>query len=191
MDLSDRKWEILSSEYVVESPWYRLRRDACRLPDGSVIDSYYVREHPGFAVIFAITPAGDVVFARQYKHGFGGFFLGLPAGAVEPGEDPLDCARRELEEETGYVAPSFVRIAEFMADPTSSTAKAYLFLATGAVPDGVRAVDPSEEIETELVPVGRAIDEIRAGRVSGQSHVAAIYAALDKLGMLSITPPPT
>jgi ADP-ribose pyrophosphatase len=184
MALSDRKWEILSSEYVVQSPWYRLRRDACLLPDGSVVDPYYVREHAGFAVVFARTPDGDVVFTRQYKHGCGDFVLELPAGAVEPDEDPPHCARRELEEETGYRAASFSHVADFIADPTSSTGKLFLYIAEGAVPDGVRALDPTEEIDTVLVPLGRVIDEVRAGRVRTQSQVAAIYTVLDRLGML-------
>jgi 8-oxo-dGTP pyrophosphatase MutT (NUDIX family) len=181
-----RKWEILSSEYVVESPWYRLRRDACRLPDGTVIDPYYVREHPGFAVVFACTIDRDVVFTRQYKHGFGDFVLELPAGAIEAGEDALACAKRELEEETGYVARSLRHVVDFIADPTNSTGKLFLFFAEDAAPVGRRAPDPSEDIDIVLVPLGRVIDEVRAGRICGQSQVAAIYAMLDRLGLVHV-----
>jgi ADP-ribose diphosphatase len=182
--LTDRKWEILSSEYVVQSPWYRLRRDACRLPDGTIIDAYYVREHDGFAVVFAMTPAGDVIFGKQYKHGFGGLVLELPAGMVEPGEDPLVCAARELEEETGYTADRFEKVAELIADPTSSTGLSHVFVAYGAEPNGSRALDPAEDIETILVPIDRVVDEVRSGRVRAQGQVAAVYASLDKLGRL-------
>ena len=182
--MTKRKWEILSSEYVVQSPWYRLRRDACRLPDGTVIDPYYVREHTGFAVVFAVTPDDDVVFAQQYKHGFGEFVLELPAGAIEAGEAPLDCARRELEEETGYVAAAFEPVAEYIVDPTSSTGKLHLFIARGAVPEGVRALDPSEDIDTLLVPLDRVASQVRDGHVCTQSQVAAIYTVLDRLGRL-------
>ena len=182
--MSQRKWEIISSEYVVESPWYRLRRDVCRLPDGTLIDSYYVREHAGFAVVFALTRGGDVVFTRQYKHGFGDFVLELPAGAIENGETPLACARRELEEETGFVAPSFEHVTDLIADPTSSTGKLFLFLARDAEPNGVRSPDSSEDIETMLVPLGGVVNAVRAGRVCVQSHVAAIYTILDRLGLI-------
>jgi 8-oxo-dGTP pyrophosphatase MutT (NUDIX family) len=182
--LPERRWEILSSEYVIESPWYRLRRDACRLPDGSIIEHYFVRETPGFAVIFALTTDERVVFARQYKHGVGDVVFELPAGALEPGETPAECARRELEEETGYTAASFEHVAEFIADPTSSTGRAFVFLARDAAPDGVRAFDASEEIDVVLVPVARVIEEVRAGRVCTQSHVAAIYTVLDRVGLL-------
>ncbi len=143
-----------------------------------------MREHTGFAVVFAVTPDDEVVFARQYKHGFGEFVLELPAGAIEDGEEPLACAKRELEEETGYVASEFKPIAEYIADPTSSTGKLFLFLARGAVPEGVRSLDPTEDIDTVLVPLGRVIDEVRNGHVCTQSQVAAIYAVLDTLGLL-------
>ncbi|HEY7993799.1 MAG TPA: NUDIX hydrolase [Candidatus Eremiobacteraceae bacterium] len=182
--MTDRKWEILSSEYVVQSPWYRLRRDACRLPDGTVIDPYYVREHDGFAVVFAVTLAGDVVFAKQYKHGFGGLVLELPAGMIEQGEAPLACAMRELEEETGYTSLRFEKIAEFLADPTSSTGLSHVFVALDARPDGVLSPDPGEDIEIVLVPVERVLDELRSGHVRAQGQVAAVYAALDRLGKI-------
>lgn len=182
--MTERKWEILSSEYVVQSPWYRLRRDACRLPDGTVIDPYYVREHDGFAVVFAVTPDGDVVFAKQYKHGFGGFVLELPAGMIEMDEEPLECARRELEEETGYTTSRFEKIAEFIADPTSSNGLSHVFIALDVKPDGVPSPDPGEDIETILVPIERVLDEIRSGHIRAQGQVAAVYAALDRLGRL-------
>src|SRR5450432_343972 len=86
--MAKRKWEIISSELVIESPWYNLRRDACRLPHGSVIEPYYVRVHDGFSVVFALTADRHIVMTRQYKHGIGDVVLELPAGALEPGENP-------------------------------------------------------------------------------------------------------
>jgi ADP-ribose pyrophosphatase len=184
--MAKRKWEILSSELVVESPWYNLRRDTCRLPDGSVIKPYYVRVHDGFSVVFALTPDRRVVMIRQYKHGIGETVLELPAGAMEPGEDPAACAARELEEETGYTAPTFEPIAEFAADPTSSTGRLYLYLARDAIPDGTVALDLTEDIETALLSIDDVVARVRSGEVFVQSHVAAIYTALDRLGLLDV-----
>ena len=179
-----RKWEVLSSEYVIESPWYRLRRDACRLPDGSIVESYYVREHSGFSVIFAITPDDEVVFTRQYKHGIGDIVLELPSGVREPNEDAAACARRELEEETGYVAPDFELVAEFMTDPTSTTGRFSLFVARNVVLEGSTSLDSTEDVDTMLVPMDRVLEQVRNRHVLAQSHVASIYAALDYLGRL-------
>lgn len=178
------KWEVLSSEYVVESPWYRLRRDACRLPDGSLVESYYVREHAGFSVTFAITPDRHVVFTRQYKHGIADFVLELPAGMLEPGEEPAACARRELEEETGYVAPDFALIATLAMDPTSSNGQLYLYLARDATAEGTASLDSTEDIETVLLPLQTVLAQVRERHVRAQSQVASIYTALDHLGIL-------
>jgi len=180
------KWEIISSELVIESPWYNLRRDTCRLPEGSVIEPYYVRVHAGFSVVFALTVERGVVLTRQYKHGIGDVVLELPAGALEPGEDAADCAARELEEETGFVAPSIELLAEFAADPTSSTGRLFLFLARDAAPAGKAAPDVTEDIETVVLPIADVLARIRSGEIYVQSHVAAIYTALDRLGLISI-----
>ncbi len=179
-----RKWEIVSSELIVDSPWYSLRRDACRLPDGSLVDPYYVRVHEGFAVIFALTRDNRVVMTRQYKHGYGDVVLELPAGALDRGEDPIVCAARELEEETGFVAPSLELLAEFAADPTSSTGRLFLYLGRDAAPIGRAEPDSTEDIETLLVPLQELLGRVRSGEVFVQSHVAAIYTALDRLGLL-------
>lgn len=182
--MAKRKWEIISSEYVLDSPWYRLRRDSCRLPDGTVVESYYVREHAGFSVTFAITPRDDVVFTRQYKHGIGDFVLELPAGMLEPDEDAVTCARRELEEETGFTAPDFEPVAEFTTDPTSSTGCFSLFIARDAVPEGKARPEATEDVDTVLVPLDHVLDQVRGRHVRAQSQVASIYTALDHLGRL-------
>jgi 8-oxo-dGTP pyrophosphatase MutT (NUDIX family) len=184
--VAKQKWEVISSEYVVESPWYRLRRDACRLPDGTVVESYYVREHAGFSVTFAITPRDEVVFTRQYKHGIGDFVLELPAGMLELNEDAVTCARRELEEETGYVASTFEPVAEFTTDPTSSTGRFSLFIARNAVLEGSARPESTEDIDTMLVPMDQVLDKVRSRHVRAQSQVASIYTALDHLGRLRL-----
>jgi ADP-ribose pyrophosphatase len=185
--MAERKWEIVSSELVVESPWYTLRRDVCLLPQGSVIDPYFVRVHDGFSVVFALTAERCVVMTRQYKHGIGDVVLELPAGALEPDEDPAACAARELREETGFVAPAFELIGEFAADPTSSTGRLFLFLARDAAPTGTAAPDITEDIETVVLPIPEVLARVRSGEIFVQSHVAAIYTALDRLRLIEIT----
>lgn len=102
MENDDRKWEILQSEYLIKRPWLTARRDRVRLPNGVINDEYYVLEYPDWVNVIAITKEGDFLMERQYRHGLQWTGYELCAGVCEAGEDPLESARRELYEETGY-----------------------------------------------------------------------------------------
>ena len=171
-------WQVRASEYVVKSPYMRLRRDEVVLPNGTVIEDYYVRESDGFAIIFALTESGDVLLGREYRYGADAIGYELPAGTLSPGEDPLDCARRELREETGYDASTFEEIGNWYAEPVRSDARCYAYLARGARYAGPQILDPSEHIEVEEV----SLEELRAmlgdGRMHSISSIAVAYRAL-------------
>jgi ADP-ribose pyrophosphatase len=179
-------WQILSSEYIVDTPHLRLRRDAIELPGGVEIRDYYVRETRGFAVIFATTPDDRVVLVRQYKHGIDDIVLELPAGGIDPGESAVACAARELSEETGYVGtpeePEFV--ASFVTDPTNSNGRFHLFHAHDARVRAEQHFDLTEAITVELATLDELRSYVRAGAIAVNSHVAAIYFMLDRLGKL-------
>jgi ADP-ribose pyrophosphatase len=177
-----RPWRILSSDYLIETPFLRLRADRVELPSGAVVDEYFVRESRGFSIVFALTTDQRVVLVRQYKHGIGEVMLELPAGAIDPDETPEDCALRELTEETGFVAGSLQHIRTFVTDPTNSDSRFHLYVAHDATPTGIQNLDITEEIDVVLAP----IDELRAmaldGRIEGGSQVAAVLVALAALG---------
>jgi 8-oxo-dGTP pyrophosphatase MutT (NUDIX family) len=186
MPESDAGWRILESEIVIETPHLRLRRDDIALPGGERIANYYVRESRGFAVIFALTPDERVVLVKQYKHGIGRAVVELPAGAIDPGETPFDCARRELAEETGYAGSlRLEHVATYVTDPTNSDARFHLFFAAGARLAGPQRLEITENIEVSLVPLDELRALIRQGKIEVSSHVAAIYVMLDRLGRLS------
>jgi len=117
--MAQSRWRVTSSSYVVDTEHLRLRKDRIELPDGRTIDDYYVRESRGFVVIFATTPDGRVVLVRQYKHGIDRVLLELPAGAIDPGEQPLQTAIREFSEETGYEG-AMEHAHSFCTDPTNA-----------------------------------------------------------------------
>ncbi|MBV8152074.1 MAG: NUDIX hydrolase, partial [Candidatus Eremiobacteraeota bacterium] len=89
MPESHRPWRVLESVVLIDTPHLRLRRDRVETPRGELVEDYHVRETRGFVVIFAVTPAGEVVLVRQYKHGIGAVVLELPAGAIDAGETAL------------------------------------------------------------------------------------------------------
>ena len=179
-------WTIIESAIVIETPFLRLRRDQIELPGGRTVADYYVRESRGFAIVFAITPEDRVVLVRQYKHGIGERVLELPAGAIDPGEAPADCARRELAEETGYVAdpPDLERAGSFIFEPTGSTTRYHLYLARNARPLVPTAFDATEDITVELAPLDDLRAMVKDGRINVGAHVASIYYVLDRLGRL-------
>jgi ADP-ribose pyrophosphatase len=173
-----RPWRVLSSDYRIETPYLRLRADRVELPSGHVVDDYFVRESRGFSVVFALTEDERVVLVRQYKHGIGAVVLELPAGAIDPGESPLVCARRELAEETGYDAATVEHIRTFVTDPTNSDSQFHLFLARGAVPTGSQDLDLTEEIDVVLASPADVRAMAFDGRIAAGSQVAAVLVAL-------------
>lgn len=162
----------------------RLRADEVELPDGTVIEQYFIRESRGFVVIFAITPDDRVVLIRQYRYGSDEIHLELPAGMLDGDEDPADCAARELAEETGYQAEQLEQVAAYYAEPVRSKAKTYVFVARGARCVRPPQPDASEMIETELA----GFDDFRAmlsdGRIDTAHTLAAAYRVLEYLRRL-------
>ena len=98
-------WKILDETTVIKDSWIDMRASTCQLPGGMDIAPFYVNHLPDFAVVVAVTPEHKVILVRQYRHGVEKVLLELPAGCIEPGEDPKDGAARELLEETGYKGP--------------------------------------------------------------------------------------
>jgi len=180
------RWKIVKSDIVIETPHIRLRRDQIELPGGEHVADYYVRESRGFTIVFALTPDERVVLVRQYKHGIGASLLELPAGGIDQGEEPAACARRELAEETGYVAdpPELEHAGTFVYDPTSSTARYHLYVGRNARKLANTSFDVTEDISLELATLDELRRYVRDGTIDGGAHVASIYFVLDRLGRL-------
>lgn len=107
---------------------------------------------PDWCNVLAETPEGDLVLVWQYRHGTDELSLEVPGGVIDPGEEPLDAARRELREETGYEAESFELVSVVEPNPALQGNKCFTFLARGARLAGATAFDELEELETLVVP---------------------------------------
>ena len=176
------RWERLSSEILVETPYFALRADRLRLPDGAVKDPYYVIERPDAAIVFPLTREGEVVLVRQYRPAIERVELGLPAGLVEDGEEPEKAARRELSEETGYAGGEWESLGAVASSPSLKDNWAHLYLARGVEFVAPQRPDEYERLEVVTVPIGELLPKIYADEIVSSSGVAAILLALNKLG---------
>lgn len=165
-------WRVLSSKEVYRSRYLAFREDQVEMPDGRVS----VRDvvvHPGAVVVLGITPDGKIPFVRQYRHAAGEYLLELVAGTLEPGEDPLETAYRELQEEAGYRAGRMTKMTEFYTAPGFCTELLHLYLAEDLQP-GKLPADDDEEIEVELLTPQEAMDAARAGRLRDAKSLAGV-----------------
>ncbi|MGD0968394.1 MAG: NUDIX hydrolase [Candidatus Aquilonibacter sp.] len=176
-------WRRRSSTYLIESDHLRIRTDEIELPNGVVLPNYYVRESFGFVMVFALTPAREVVLVRQYRYGIDEVIVELPAGSIDRGEDPLLCAKRELSEETGYTAARWEALAVVPAEPVRSNSYLHAFLAYDATPTQAQKLDVTEAIEPYTVRLDAIRPMLRKDEFGAVSCVAVAYRALDALGV--------
>ncbi|CAA9442061.1 MAG: ADP-ribose pyrophosphatase [uncultured Rubrobacteraceae bacterium] len=174
-------WKRLGSERLMENPYFSLRSERLRLPDGGIKDPYYVIERPDAAIIFPLTESGEVVLVNQYRPPLEMMELGLPAGLVEEGERPEEAARRELSEETGYTGGDWELLGSLASSPSLKDNWAYLFLARGVEETTPPDPDEHELVEVVRVPVKELLNLVHQGKIVSSSGVAAIMLALERL----------
>lgn len=143
-------WTTVASEYLFRRPWLTVRRDRVRLPDGREHSEYYVLEYPTWINVIAITEEGEMVLVRQYRHGIGRTCFELCAGVVEEGETPLDGARRELAEETGYTGGQWSELMVLSANPSTTNNLTHCFLARGVKRTRGQHLDATEDIQVHV-----------------------------------------
>ena len=178
-------WRRLRSELLLERlPWMRVYADDVALPDGRRIDGFLRVESRDYATIFCVSEDGMVLFARQYKYGPNRVALQLPAGYLEDGEAPEDGARRELLEETGYIAAEWHSLGAYHVDGNRGFGRAHLYLATGG--RQVQAADSGDLEELQVVPVPLADVPalLTSGEMAETSPIACTALALARLGQM-------
>lgn len=145
------------------------------LPNGSRTELAMVR-HPGSIAVVPLLDGTTVVMERQYRHAVKKYLLEIPAGTMEPGESPLACARRELEEETGYAAEQFVELSQVDIIPSYSDEKIFVFLAR-ALKESEQKLDKDEIIEIVKYPLNETLEMIEQGLISDALTILSLQRA--------------
>ena len=146
-----KKWTTLESRYLIQRPWLTARVDKVQLPDGRINPEHYVLEYPDWVNVTAITKDGQFVMIRQYRHAFDEVLTELCAGVSEVGEQPIDAAKRELLEETGYGGGKWSLVMTIGQNPSICDNLTYCFLAEGVERLADQQLDASEDIEVVLM----------------------------------------
>jgi len=146
-----------------------------RFPNGVQSRLELVR-HPGGAAVVAVDEQGRVAFVRQYRHATTGWLMEIPAGKLEPGEDPIACVTREIEEEIGFRAEAFESLGWIWSAPGFSNERIWLFLARG-LKVGRQSLDPDEWLTVTWKSLDEAVTEALSGGITDAKTVVGLLRA--------------
>lgn len=181
-----RPKDQLASERIYTGKVLSLDVDTVRFPDGTTGDLEMIR-HPGASAVlpFLSDPKGEdpqILLIRQFRYAANGYVYEIPAGRLEPGEKPKDCARRELLEETGCHASGVEYLTTIFTTPGFTDEQIHLFMATG-VTGGEAKLENDEFVELQPRPLSQALRMIQAGEIQDAKTVVTIlYAAGFSIG---------
>ncbi|MCG3419842.1 NUDIX hydrolase [Oceanobacillus jordanicus] len=170
------RWKTLHTEYIYKTPFGNLRKDKCELPNGFLIDEYYVQEHADWVNAVVLLKDREIVLVKQYRHAGEDFFLEIPAGKPESNESNEEGIVREIREETGFITEKQpIKLAEFMVNPATQTNKITTYLLLDAHKEFDQDLDCTEDIKVTTVGFEEVGHLIRTNQIKTQLFTARAY----------------
>jgi ADP-ribose pyrophosphatase len=169
--------KVISSNLIHDGKVVHLYVDTLQLPNGNTARRETVR-HSGAVAIVPLDDDGNVILVRQYRHAASRALLEIPAGTLNQGEDPDQCAIRELQEEAGYKPGKLQKIGGIFVAPGYSTEFIHLYLATDLTASRLD-MDVDEFIEVQHMPLSEVLGRIRSGEIPDAKTICAVFLAKD------------
>jgi len=170
-----KKWKLLEQKTVYEcDPWIRLDVQKIKLPDGKIVDNFHQLVLPESVVVYPAISEEKVLMLQSYRHGVGDITMMFPSGSIDEGEIPLDAAKRELLEETGYKTDNWKFLGCFVPHCNYGGGRVHIFKATNV--EYVQAAGSSdlEESELKITNISSLGRIVKSGKINSLSSVTAI-----------------
>ena len=175
-ELQNRPWKVLKSENILRiGPWLSVRQECVELPNGTQIPTWFILDYPDWINVIALTKDGQMVMVDQYRHALGETHYELVAGVIDPGETPLEAARRELSEETGFEGGEWQLFMTLSPNPTNHNNHSYTFLATNVEKRREQHQEPTEDIGVHLFAPAQVQEMLQDNEIVQALHAAPLW----------------
>lgn len=177
------KWKTLESKEIFSSGLFNLRSDKCELPDGRIMPRYFVMDFPDWVNILPITTDKQVILVKQYRHASGHVHLEVPGGSMDPrlNENPLDGARREMLEETGYDSKRIEKVCSHFPNPALQTNRMHTYIAYDCEKVQEQNLDPYEDLSLYFCSIEKLEEHLLNGDINHSIMMASVALALNQL----------
>ncbi len=179
-----QKWKLISEETAFETPWFKIKKQLLKTPQGKT-PTFYIHDTHDSVLCVCVTEDKKVLIEKQYRPAINKVSIDYPAGGVEESdEDTEKAVLRELKEETGYTATSFKRISVIDKEPAFSKTRMHIFVAEGFT-EGMSSPDENESIVADFIPAKQVLQMIKDGEMSCTFCVSATFLAFEELGWIT------